>query len=651
MTRERILVVEDEFILAANLSESLTRLGYEVVGTASSREEAQRSACAERPDLVLMDIQLRGERLGGVEAARFMRSRLGLPVVFLTAHSDVDTLQQAKLAEPFGYLLKPTNERELYSAIETGLFKHAMERQLAEQREWLATVLRSIGDAVIATDTDGLVRVLNPVAETLTGWSEEEARGRPLSEVFKILDGTTREPAADPVARVFESGAVVGLPGDTALVARDGTERLIADSAAPIRNPEGRTLGAVLVFRDVTVDRRLEEELARVQRLDSIALLAGGVAHDFNNLLTAILGTASVGRLSSPEGPQGELFHDIERVCLQARGLTQQLLAFARAGEPVRKREDIRALLAETAEFVLRGSRCRLALELPDELWPAEVDASQVGQVITNLVLNADAAMPRGGVVTVRARNATIGPDDPSLLRPGPYLVFEVVDEGIGIAPANLEHVFEPYFTTKQQGKGLGLASAYSIVRRHEGHIAVRSRLGQGSTFTVTLPALTDAAPAPPHRPELLRAEEPSRVLVLDDDPRVRGAVERILRGLGYEPVAVADGAEAVTAYEAARQAGDPFAVVILDLTVAGGLGGLDTLQELRRLDPEVCAVVSSGYSSDPVMADYAAHGFRDALPKPYALERLAEVLRELSRGRDAERSHGGGEQGEGAKE
>ncbi|NOY45027.1 MAG: PAS domain-containing protein [Deltaproteobacteria bacterium] len=507
--------------------------------------------------------------------------------------------------------------------------QHALEAE----RHRLRVTLESIGDGVIATDPQGRVTLLNPTAEQLTGWSEGEALGRPLAEVFRIVNEATREPATNPVDEVIATGRVVGLANHTVLIGRDGTERAIADSAAPIRDDAGQVVGVVLVFRDVTEERQREAERARAQHLESLGVLAGGIAHDFNNLLMGISANLEAARRKvAPTDPAYTRLSQAEAACFRATHLTRQLLTFARGGDPVRRRVNLAEHLEEWASFPLRGSNVALDLHLPSGLWPLEADPGQLEQVITNLVLNARQAMPRGGAVRVSARNREIGPGDHPGLEPGRYLEIEVADTGIGIPDEHLPKIFDPYFTTKQAGSGLGLATAHSIVRRHGGAVSVESRLGEGTRVRILLPAAAVGEPSrPPHAlPEAHGAAASQgrrRILVMDDEEIIRDVVVEVLKDMGYEPEVAADGREAVERYRAAQGDGAPFDLVILDLTVPAGMGGLEALNELRRIDPGVRAVASSGYASDPVLAEPRRYGFAASVAKPYRLAELSRVI------------------------
>ncbi len=330
MSTTRILVVEDEKIIAKGIEKRLTGMGYAVSGLASTGEEAIRKATELRPDVVLMDIHL-GPGMDGVEAAGVIRRRENLPVVYLTAHSDDATLQRAKLTEPFGYVLKPYEDRDLQIAIEIGLFKHQMERRLEENERWLAATLASIGDGVIATDERGRVRFLNSLAEQLTGWAQKDALGEDVRDVFRIVAEKGRQALANPALEALAKGRPVDLAPGTILIDRAGGERPVADSAAPIRGVDGKVAGAVLVFRDVTERRRLEEHLRKAQKMEAIGRLAGGIAHDFNNIMTIITGFSELLLAGSqPVEQHLDMVRDIHEAGRRAASLTQQIMAFSR---------------------------------------------------------------------------------------------------------------------------------------------------------------------------------------------------------------------------------------------------------------------------------------------------------------------------------
>ncbi len=501
------------------------------------------------------------------------------------------------------------------------------ERALDAERERLRVTLRSIGDAVITTDREGRVVFMNRIAEALTGWEQARAVGRPLGEVFHIINEKTGERCEDPVTKVLATGGIIGLANHTALIARDGTQRVIEDSGAPIRDRERRIIGVVLVFRDVTEKHRMREEMLRANRLDSLGILAGGIAHDFNNILTIIMGNTSLAMMTAPPADrlQKQLL-ETEKACLRAKDLTEQLLTFSKGGAPVRKTASLPDLVRESVDFALRGSAVKCHYEFAPDLRAVEVDSAQVSRVFSNLALNGAQAMPSGGNFVVSACNLELGDGTILPLVPGRYVEVSFRDHGIGILPEHLPRVFDPFFTTKQQGSGLGLSICYSVVSRHGGHIFVESEMGKGSVFHVLLPTTGQTPPEEKRAPPVPVAFR-GRLLVMDDEDAVREVATEMLGALGCEVECAANGARAVELYRRAREGGRPFDAVLMDLTVPGGMGGREAARELLALDPEAKIVASSGYSTDPVMADPLRHGFRTTIAKPYTVKELARVL------------------------
>ncbi|MBX3751861.1 MAG: response regulator, partial [Opitutaceae bacterium] len=389
-------------------------------------------------------------------------------------------------------------------------------------------------------------------------------------------------------------------------------------------------LGAVLVVRDVTEHARLESDLRRASNLESIGILAGGIAHDFNNILAIIMGNLTLALLDEQVKASGgkRWLLEAERGAARARDLTQQLLTFAKGGEPVRTNVQLPELVREAAEFALHGSSARCEFAIPEGLPTADVDKAQIGQVVQNLVLNAVQAMPAGGVIRIAMGNVTLAEDEHPPLAAGDYLRLSIADTGRGIHPDHLPRIFEPYFTTKSAGVGLGLATVYSIVRKHRGHIMVESELDAGTTFHLWLPAAAEAeAPRRPNPAPFAEAMQ-GRVLFMDDEEPIRLMAAVLLGRLGLDPTIAEDGAEAVRQFRQAHGEGRPFDAVVMDLTVPGGVGGLEALREMQTIDPDVRAIVSSGYSSDPVLANFRAHGFRGMVAKPYRITALAAALR-----------------------
>jgi PAS domain S-box-containing protein len=509
------------------------------------------------------------------------------------------------------------------------------ERLLAQEKERLAVTLRSIGDGVVTTDTAGRVTMLNIVAESLTGWTASEAGGRPLSEVFSIVHELTREPCEDPVAKVLKTRRVVELANHTCLISRDGREYVIADSGAPILDDSGDIVGVVLVFRDTTEKQKLADSMHRAQNLESIGVLAGGIAHDFNNLLAGIFGNLSLALDSARRGnlvETGRVLSGAMDIFDRAKGLTQQLLTFSKGGTPVRKVQEIGKLVENSVHFSLSGANVSANFHVAEDLWPCDCDKNQIGQVVDNIVINAMQAMPEGGMVDVVAENRFLdpGPDGP-LERSGPFVEIRIRDHGHGMPKEILSKIWAPFFSTKTTGHGLGLATVFSIVQRHDGWVDVESEPGDGSTFRVWLPAQPGKAPVVP-APESgpVHARGKGRILVMDDEDYIRLFIERMLESLGYEATTVANGWEAIQAYRRAEESGMPFHACILDLTIPGGMGGKVVAQRILEIRSDAMLVATSGYSDDPVVSEPGAHGFRGSMSKPFLREDLARLLEGL---------------------
>ncbi|MDZ7860767.1 MAG: PAS domain S-box protein [Candidatus Krumholzibacteriota bacterium] len=757
------------------------------------------------------------------------------------------------------------------------------KQKLRKSRDNLETTLNSIGDAVISTDTEGRIAHMNPVAENLTGWSIEEARGKQLTEVFHIVNSRTEEKAPNPVDKVLKEGVVVGLANHTKLIAGDGKEYQIADSGSPIRNTEGETTGVVLVFRDVTEKYRIREELRRseellslamsiknegiwdwdlttddvyfdpryykmagyrvdefpprldefkkrvhpddieyvmnrasehlegkidnfnvefrfkrkdggwmwiqgrgmvverdekgsptrfvgthtditerkyaeealkeseekyrtlvssmsdmiflldcddrfqeihskpgnvllaepeeflgkriqevmpssiidmyeksaeevrrsgetrrfeyplrigdrdmwflatldlhkdeesvvadirditerkeaqealqrMQKLESVGTLAGGIAHDFNNILTGVYGNIELARLELSEDHQSYKHIETAHKSLErARHLTKQLLTFARGGEPLLESVNIKELVRDSVRFNLSGSSIEASLNLPDDLWMVKADRGQMSHVLANLIINAKEAMSMGGVIHIEAENVEEAGGECASRLSGDYVMITVRDEGVGIPEKFLGSVFDPYFTTKKAGSGLGLSIAYSIINKHDGHISVQSEPGKGAAFALFLPAEKSSEIEGKEEAETDR--KPSKnlgeVLLMDDEKAVREVSARMLKAIGYNTDLAVNGEEALEKYISALKKGNPFDVVIADLTVPGGMGGKELSEKILTADPNAKVIVISGYSTDPVMAGYTDYGFAGRIVKPFEIK---DLRREITR-------------------
>lgn len=504
------------------------------------------------------------------------------------------------------------------------------EEILAAEKERLAVTLRSIVDGVITTDTEEKINFINEIGEELTGWAQDEVIGKPLGEIFFVVHEKTRERCENPIEKSIKTGEMVELEKDSLLIAKGGTERNIAGSCALIRGKNREILGVVFAFRDITEKLKMEEELIKTQKLDSVGILAGGIAHDFNNIVTGVMGNLSYAKiLSNPESEIFEILTEAEKASRQAKDLTLQLLTFSQGGSPIKKTISMKEILKDMTSFALRGSNIRCDFSIADDLWPVDADEGQISQVINNLVINGAQAMPDGGTITVHADNLVMDSEHFHLSEHERYIKISIKDTGIGIPKEHFQKIFDPYFTTKQRGSGLGLATSYSILKKHDGYIDVESEIGAGSTFHVYIPASqNDIRVCKSVVKENIIDKK--QVLFMDDNDITRDLINRALKRLGYKVELAKDGSEVIELFIKSKGSGETFDVLILDLTVPGGLGGKETIRQLLEIDPMVRAIVSSGYSNDPIMADYKKYGFCGVIAKPYSIDELESVLSEV---------------------
>ncbi len=623
-----------------------------------SAEESHALARLAEQRFVLSEIN--ADELRGLAVVRDMQ---GKPALLLSAKFPRDVLKQglattrlatvaaeAALALAVALIVLWHTLRLNESRRHAARIAQLVDERTAQLREAQAflesAVAQSPAGIIIADAPHVSVRLANPAALGLFGGSRSLLTGPDAAQhvarwqTFRP-DGSPCPAAQLPLVRAVQQGEATQ---EEELIIRDeaGNDHWVSANAAPIRDAGGRITAGIVVFHDIAARKRAEEEIQKAQRLRSIGTLAGGIAHDFNNVLTALYGNISFARDTLPANhPAAQPLEEADRSMNRAVRLTRQLLTFARGGEPIKEDVSVGQLVEEVARFDLSGSSVSLVLAQEPGLWQVEADKGQLQQVISNLTTNAREAMPDGGHLHIALANEEVGDDAATPLRPGRYVRITVRDEGTGIEPKLIGRIFDPYFTTKQRGSGLGLATTYSIVNRHGGHIGVESKPGTGATFTIHLPA---SAASP--QPEPAAAKSPAlaspgrkwgaRILVLDDEEPVRQLVASVLRKGGFEAETVADGKEAVERYKAAFEAGTPFDALIMDLTIPGGLGGQKALSEILAFDPAATAIVSSGYAIDPVMANCAKHGFKGTVAKPYNHQDLLAALDQVLATSDA---------------
>ncbi|MBI1912855.1 MAG: PAS domain S-box protein [Deltaproteobacteria bacterium] len=489
------------------------------------------------------------------------------------------------------------------------------EELLRESEKKFRNLIENIPLGISITTEDGVFIEANPALWKMFGYdSKEEFMGLKVPALYR-----------DPAERQHTVNEIKKGKKDIEIKVRrkDGTE--FVGSLTGILQNDGEGKGLIIsIVQDITERKKIDSELLKAQKLESIGVLAGGMAHDFNNILLGILGNISVAKLYSKPGERiSGILDDVEKSAVRAKSLTRQLLTFSQGGDPIKESAPIEQLVKDAALLTMRGSKISCDFSFPKGLWAVEVDEGQMNQVISNIVLNANHAMPDGGTIKITAENLAVTQEDALPIKPGDYVRIAINDTGTGIDRKILNKIFDPFFTTKQKASGLGLAVCYSIIKKHNGHIKVETKHGKGSTFYIYIPSSQEKAEA---NDEAVIPGK-GRILVMDDEELVRDVSGEMLEILGYEPVFAKEGMEAVRLYKKAKEEGKPFSAVILDLTVPGGMGGRDTMQMLLELDPAVNAIVSSGYSRDPIMADYRKFGFKGVIAKPYRVSEFSKVV------------------------
>jgi PAS domain S-box-containing protein len=507
-----------------------------------------------------------------------------------------------------------------------------VEQELRETERRYHNLLESVNLIAVMLNPEGMITFCNQFLLDLTGWKVEEVLRKSWFELF-VPDERVKE----VFLRAVRTGDAP-VHYENPIRTRSGEERLVQWSNTVLRDLNGSIIGTASIGEDITDRKKMEEELLKARKLESVGVLAGGIAHDFNNLLMAIMGNISLAKMHIlPADKASRLLTEAEGACDQARDLSFRLLTFSKGGGPLRQPVSLPEVLRDAAGLALGGSAIVPVLDFDRDLAMVDADAGQLKQVIYNLAVNAREAMPEGGSVTIRAQNVTLGDQDTLPLPGGEYAAISVQDQGTGIAKEHLDKIFDPYFTTKemgsQKGRGLGLSICHSIVKKHDGLIIVESVAGKGTTFRVYLPVRTrrggHASQGMQPSAAAARKNGARRFLVMDDEERVRQVTSEMLTHLGHDVETVADGQEAVEVYQQAQEKGSPFDCVVLDLTVPGGIGGIEALKMLQEADPWVCAIVSTGYAGDPILANYAARGFAGALAKPYSASQLENMLKD----------------------
>ncbi|MBI4682147.1 MAG: response regulator [Nitrospirae bacterium] len=756
MGKTKILVVEDEAIIARDLQWRLESMGYDVPFISASGEDAVMKAREMKPDLVLMDIMLLGE-IDGIEAANQIRSEDDIPVMYLTSYADDELLERAKITQPFGYMIKPIGDRELFSAVELTLSKHRADKKLRENEKWLSTVLSSIGDAVITTDIKGNIVFMNPAAEALTGWKIKDAGGKAIKEVFNIVNEQTGETIKDPIEQVLRDKIVTTLADHTVLITKDGIKIPIDDSSAPIKDEKDNVTGVVLVFSDVTDLRRsekfiknilesvgegfividkeyriisanrafceyvkrpveditgkhcyevshyvnkpcyekgeecpvrhtfetgkphtvihthydndgkpsyveirsyamknesgetisvielinditerkkLESQLRQAQKMEAVGLLAGGVSHDFNNILTAIVGYGNLLKMKMRE--DDPLRHNVTQILASVdRGanLTHSLLAFSRKQVMNPRPVNFNTIVESVYKLLKRliGEDIELKTLLTSEDVTVMADSGQIEQVLMNLATNARDAMPGGGRLTIETERTELSGEyviGHGFGVTGPYVQISVTDNGTGMDEATRAKLFEPFFSTKEVGKGtgLGLAMIYGIIKQHNGYVNVYSEPGEGTTFKIYLPVIAAKIEEPGQSEIISSVGGTETILIAEDDDAARELTVTVLKEFGYTVIEAKDGEEAVEKFMANK---NRIALLILDV-IMPKKSGPEAYNEIKKAMPGIKAVFISGYTTDAIHKKRLLEEDINFVSKPFSPQVILNKIREV---------------------
>ena len=633
---KKILVVDNHPVILEFMSKILSRAGFEVV-TAQDGLSALDLMQTHTPDVMFIDLvmpNIDGKKLCHIirRMPQFNHTRLIiLSGIACEERINLDELgaeaciAKGNFAEMSRHVLALLGEDGSAGPVDAeakmfgfdAFHPRAVTQELLAANRHFQLILESIAEGIVELNSEHRIIYANLTAKAIIGLADEKLLGEPFPMLFEASDQQVvrqKLRQLDNLPSAISEDAPVAMSG-----------KKLAVKFVPIR---GEASGIIAILNDISEKKRLTDQLQRAQKMEAIGLLAGGIAHDFNNILTAIVGNVSLAKMYlKPEDKAYQKLQEAEKASLRARNLTLQLLTFARGGAPIKRPLSLAEIIPECCKYALKDPAVQCRLELDDNLWRVDVDKGQFSQAIHNILTNAAQAMPGGGLVRITARNRVYDPKVDEQMKFVNYVELTITDQGEGIAAEHLSKIFDPYFTTRQKGGGLGLTIAYSIVKNHKGVLTVESTPGKGTTVSVQVPAAL--------RPErkagkigLFKAR--GKVLVMDDEEIVRDVVREMLEFIGYAVEVVADGTAAVERYQAAMSSDAPFDVVIMDLIVPEGLGGKEAVKQLLEVDPKAKVIVSSGYSDDPIMSNYEEYGFKGVAIKPFKIEDLSRTLQEV---------------------
>ena len=629
----KIMIVDDEAVITTQLEERLTSMGYEVTGMASSGEESIEMAQHLKPDLILMDIVMRG-KIDGIAAAAIIKKKQDIPVIFLTGYTENHFIGRAKHVEPYGYIVKPFQEREIKASIEVALHKKQVERQLCESEERYRLLVNNIPGVVFTGYKDWSIDFIDTKIEVLTGHSMEDFSSRRL----KWIDIVVKEDI-EKIKKIFTEALKSNKTyiREYRIKSKKGQIIWIQQRGQIICDDQGEVLHISGVLFDISDLKRTEEEkkklearLQQVQKMEAIGTLAGGVAHGFNNVLMSIQGNTSLMLVDTDTNhPHYQRLENIEQSVLIAAALTSQLLGFAGGGKYEVKLTDLNEMVKKTSGMFGRTKKeIKIHRKYQKDIWTVKVDQAQIEQVLSNLYANALKAMPGGGELYLQTENITLDKNyvKPFTVEPGRYVKISITDTGVGMDEETQKRIFEPFFSTKEMGTGtgLGLASVYGIIKNHGGIINVYSEKGEGTTFNIYLPTSEMGIIKEEATEELIKGTE--TILLVDDEDMIIDVGQGMLKALGYKVLVARGGKEAIELYRANREKID---MVILDM-IMSGVGGGKAYDRMKKINPDIKVLLSSGYSINGQAEEILDRGCDGFIQKPFNMRQFSQKIREI---------------------
>ena len=554
-----------------------------------------------------------GDIIGTFGISRIITEKKNLEVELQRANSELEERVRQRTAELEGVNVRLFREAAI---------RKAAEEELQKEKDLLDITFSSIGEAIITTDAEGNIQLMNAAAERICGWNGEKIKGLHITKALHLKDRFNESELENPALKVFRTKKKTNL--DCILTDKKRREHIVSYSASPIHDQQGKIVGAAVIFRDITQQIKLEEEYNRNRNIQSLGNLASGIAHDFNNYLAGIIGNLNLIKLN--EGLDVELqtlVESAERATKGARKLALQLLSFAKGGETLQLNTDIPSLISRRMEELFPAKSFDTEINAKGQIWQVRIDTAQLEKVIGSILQNCKDALPKGGSISVEINNASVRKKDAASPGPGKYVSIGISDNGPGIKPEDLEKIFLPYFTTRKTKSGLGLTTSYSIIQKHGGTIKVDSKKDRGTTVKILIPALLQSNDKDSENKDGDR----KKILYMDDNELLLQVAKKMIHSLGYKAICAADGKEALKQFEKACKTKDKFYAVIMDLTVPGGMGAREIIKDLREMDPGIYTIISSGYTEDKAITEYKSFGFDAVITKPFTINDLRSAL------------------------